>query len=199
MSKNDDNELPPVKQEDLPDGVVLRDHVIDGIREYDQRLPFWWLCILFGVIGFSIAYWLVIDDRTFIGGKDMQLEKKLAAIEATRLANSIDVSNDDLFWDMSANASIVSAGKKSFENQCSACHGKNLMGGIGFNLVDAEWIHGSKPSQIYVSIDKGFPNKGMQAWGPALGQKRIAEVVAYILSKNDKETMLAAAEAEVVQ
>ena len=108
------------------------------------------------------------------------------------------LSNDDLFWEMSANSSIVSTGKKSLENQCATCHGKNLMGGIGFNLVDSEWIHGSKPSQIYVSIDKGFPNKGMQAWGPTLGQKRVTEIVAYILSKNDKEQMLAA-ETEAVE
>ena len=195
MNTNDDNEPLPVKTEDLPEGVILRDHVVDGIQEYDQRLPFWWLCILFGVIGFSIAYWLVIDDRSFTGDRDAQLERKLAVIETTRLANSIDVSNDELFWEMSANASIISAGKKSFENQCAACHGKNLMGGIGFNLVDAEWVHGSKPSQIYASIDKGFPDKGMQSWGPTLGQKRITEIVAYILSKNDKELMLKAAEA----
>lgn len=190
----DDNKPLPVKQEDLPEGVILRDHVVDGIQEYDQRLPFWWLCILFGVIGFSIVYWLVIDDRTFIGNEDKRLEKRLAAIEATRLANSIDVSNDDLFWEMSANDSIVAEGKKNFENQCAACHGKDLKGGIGFNLVDDEWVYGSRPSQIYVSIDKGFQEKGMQAWGPTLGQKRITQIVAYILSKNDKEKMLKTAE-----
>ena len=190
MSNHDDNEPLPVKQEDLPEGVILRDHVVDGIQEYDQQLPFWWLCILFGVIGFSIVYWLVIDDRTFTGAEDTRLERRLAAIEATRLANSIDVSDNDLFWEMSANASIVSAGKKSFDNQCSACHGKDLMGGIGFNLVDGEWVHGSQPSQIYANIDGGIDGTGMQSFRTALGQKRITEVVAYILSKNDKETML---------
>lgn len=191
MNTIDDDSKPlPVKQEDLPEGVILRDHVVDGIQEYDQRLPFWWLCILFGVIGFSIIYWLVIDDRTFIGSDDAQIDRRLAAIEATRLANSIDVSNDELFWEMSANASIVAAGKKSYDAQCVACHGKDMKGGIGFNLVDEEWVHGNRPSQIYVSIDKGFQDKGMQAWGPVLGQKRITEVVAYILNRNDKEQML---------
>ena len=73
MNTSDDNQSQPVKQEDLPEGVILRDHVVDGIQEYDQRLPFWWLCILFGVIGFSIVYWLVIDDRTFTGNEDTQL------------------------------------------------------------------------------------------------------------------------------
>ena len=194
MSNRESNKPLPVKQEDLPEGVILRDHVVDGIQEYDQRLPFWWLCILFGVIGFSIVYWLVIDDRTFSGAEDNQLDARLAAIEATRLANSIDVSNDDLFWDMSTNASIVSAGKKSFEAQCATCHGKDLMGGIGFNLVDEEWVHGSRASRIYANIDGGITGTGMQSFRTALGQKRITEVVAYILSKNDRELMLKAAE-----
>lgn len=184
MNKGEDNNELPVKQEDLPEGVILRDHVVDGIQEYDQRLPFWWLCILFGMIIFSIVYWLVVDDRSFIGGQKQALDSKLAKVDAIRLANSIDVTNDDLFWQMSSNPSFVSAGKATFEANCVACHGKELQGGIGFNLVDDEWVHGSKPSEIYVTISHGVPDKGMQAWETLLGQKRIAEVVSYVLSKN---------------
>ena len=195
MSKGDETNELPAKQEDLPEGVILRDHVVDGIQEYDQRLPFWWLCILFGVMGFSIVYWLVIDDRTFTGSEHDRLETKLAAIEAKRLANSIDVSNDNLFWEISANTTIVAAGKKHFETHCVACHGKNLQGGIGFNLVDDEWIHGNIASEIYANIDGGIEGTGMQSFRTALGQKRITQIVAYILSKNDKETMLATSKA----
>lgn len=173
-----------VTEEDLPEGVILRDHVVDGIREYDQRLPMWWLIILFGVIGFSIIYWVVIDDRRFEGGINPALEAKLEEIATKKLASSIDVTNDALFWDMADNPTFVSAGQATFEANCVACHGAELQGGIGFNLVDDEWIHGSKPSEIYVSVSEGFLDKGMQAWEPLLGQKRIAEVVAYVLSKN---------------
>jgi cytochrome c oxidase cbb3-type subunit 3 len=184
MNTGEDKDALPVKQEDLPEGVILRDHVVDGIQEYDQRLPFWWLCILLGMIAFSIVFWLVLDDRSYVGGQHNQLDAKLAAIETIKLANSIDVSNDDLFWEMSSNSTFVSAGQKTYEANCVACHGKELEGGIGFSLVDAEWIHGANPAQIYVTIDQGIPAKGMQAWGSILGQKRITEVVAYVLSKN---------------
>jgi len=173
-----------VTEEDLPEGVRLRDHVVDGIREYDQKLPMWWLCILFGVIGFSIIYWIVLDDRRFEGSTHPALEAKLQEVETARLANSIDVTNDELFYEMARNPAFVSAGQATFEANCVACHGKNLQGGIGFNLVDDEWVHGSKPSEIYVTISGGVVEKGMQAWGSLLGQKRIAEVVAYVLSKN---------------
>ncbi|MEM7791509.1 MAG: c-type cytochrome [Verrucomicrobiota bacterium] len=202
MNKSDtENNTSLVKQEDLPPGVLLRDHVVDGIQEYDQRLPNWWLVILFGMLGFSTIYWIVTDQHGYRGKEDAKLESKLAAIQTVRLANSIDVSNDDLFWDMSANASFVSSGKATFEANCVACHGQNLEGGIGFNLVDAEWIHGARPSEIYVSVSEGFPEKGMLPWEPLLGQKRIAEVVAYVLSRNDRDVMQAAAAsaAEVLQ
>lgn len=184
MNSGEEKDSTLVQQEDLPEGVILRDHVVDGIQEYDQRLPFWWLSILFGVIAFSIIYWLVIDDRSFTGGVDPALEAKLQQVATKRLASSIDVTNDALFWEMADNPGFVSAGQATYEANCVACHGKALQGGIGFNLVDAEWVHGSNPSEIYVTIDRGIPAKGMQAWGTLLGQKRIAEVVAYLLSKN---------------
>lgn len=173
-----------VTEEDLPEGVILRDHVVDGIREYDQRLPMWWLIILYGVIIYSIIYWVVIDDRSFTGGVDERLEAKLEAVATKRLASSIDVTDDSLFYEMASNQSFISAGRASYEANCAACHGNNLEGGIGFNLVDDEWVHGSNPSEIYVSVADGFPEKGMQPWETLLGQKRVAEIVAYVLSEN---------------
>lgn len=173
-----------ITEEDLPEGVILRDHVVDGIREYDQRLPMWWLIILFGVIGYSIIYWVVIDDRRFEGGVDPALEAKLDEIATRKLASSIDVTNDNLFWEMADNPTFVTAGQETYMANCVSCHGTELQGGIGFNLVDDEWIHGTKPSEIYISVSAGFLDKGMQAWEPLLGQKRIAEVVAFLLSKN---------------
>lgn len=173
-----------VKQEDLPKGVILRDHVVDGIQEYDQRLPMWWLIILFGAILFSIIYWVVIDDRRFVGGVDLTLEARLQEIATKKLASSIDVTNDALFWEMAANPTFVSTGKELFVANCVQCHGAELQGGIGFNLVDDEWVHGSKPSEIYATIYNGVLDKGMPAQGSLLGQKRIAEVVAYVLSNN---------------
>ncbi|HAV13406.1 MAG TPA: cytochrome C oxidase subunit III [Opitutae bacterium] len=184
MSTGEENNETLVKEEDLPEGIILREHVVDGIQEYDQRLPFWWLCILFGMITFSIIYWLVMDDRSYEGGNKASLEAKLEEVATARLANSIDVTNDKLFWEMASNPAFVSAGEAVYNTNCIACHGAELQGGIGFNLVDAEWVHGSKPSEVYVTISKGVLEKGMQAWEPLLGQKRVAEVVAFVLSKN---------------
>lgn len=172
-------------KEELPEGVVLKEHSYDGIREYDQQLPRWWMITLLGAILFSIIYWTVYDpDAEYTGDDKEQLETRLADIEAAKLANSIDVTNDALFWEMSDSEQFLLAGQDTYSANCATCHGTELQGGIGFNLVDAEWVHGANPSDIYTTIYDGVPDKGMQAWGSLLGQKRIAEVVAYVLSQN---------------
>jgi cytochrome c oxidase cbb3-type subunit 3 len=64
-----------------------------------------------------------------------------------------------------------------------------LEGGIGFDLADAEWVHGSEPVDVYRTIDEGIEGSGMQAWGPTLGPKKVAEVTAYVLSHHTEETI----------
>ncbi len=32
-------------------------HDYDGIREYDNRLPLWWLITLWGAVAFGMIYW----------------------------------------------------------------------------------------------------------------------------------------------
>ena len=193
MNEDDHKEESEIDKEKLPPGVILKEHAYDGIREYDQRLPSWWLITLHGAILFSIIYWIVLDQESWEGETHDKLEARLAAIDTIKLANSIDVTNDELFWEMVDNPTFVSAGKATYDAFCVACHGVNLEGGIGFNLVDSEWIHGSKPSELYLSVANGFQDKGMLAWEPQIGQKRVAEVVAYVLSRNDRGAMEAAA------
>lgn len=178
-----------VKQEDLPEGVILKEHTYDGIQEYDQRLPRWWLITLYGAIIFSVFYWMVNYFYFASQSSEQRIDEQMAKIDAARLANSIDVSDNAMFWKMAHNAEFVSKGEKIFQSTCTACHGANLQGGIGFNLVDNTWVHGANPSDIYNTIAHGVPDKGMQAWESQLGQQRIAQVVAYILSKNDEDAM----------
>jgi len=192
------SENPPPKDdfdgEELPSGVILKEHSYDGIREYDQRLPRWWLITLYGAIIFSGLYWFANYYYAESMSPEERVQARLDEINTIRLANSIDVTDNTLFWEMSENPGFVNAGAQTYAANCTPCHGANLEGGIGFNLTDGEWVHGAQPASIYQTIYDGVPEKGMQAWGGLLGQKRIAETVAFILSKNDRAAMQAAAQ-----
>ena len=76
-------------------------------------------------------------------------------------------------------------GKAIYDNVCFACHGKNLEGATGHNLKDATWVHGGTTKEIANSITKGFPEKGMVAFGAVYKESQINDVVNYILSRQE--------------
>jgi mono/diheme cytochrome c family protein len=88
---------------------------------------------------------------------------------------------------MLGNTEVIESGRKHFTSNCSPCHGTELQGppapGLpGVSLVDNEWIHGFTPIEIRQSITAGVLEKGMPSWGPILGDTRIQELTAFILS-----------------
>ncbi len=170
----------------------LRPHTYDGIQEYDKRLPNWWLYTLYGAIAFWIFYWFANQIAHIVPADGAQVDTAMAKINAVKMASSIDVNNDDLFWQMSQNPEFINAGKQTFDSLCVQCHLPSMKGkgenpaAVGPNLVDTAWIHGGTPKEVYATISKGVLAKGMPSWEPVLGQKKVAEVAAYILSKHKK-------------
>jgi cytochrome c oxidase cbb3-type subunit 3 len=175
---------PPPEDSD----IKLRPHTYDGIQEFDQRLPNWWLYTLYGAIVFFIVFWFAHMIARIIPSDGAQVDAAMGQIAAAKLASSIDVTNDALFWEMSKNPVFTNAGKQTFDSLCVACHLASLKGksenpgAVGPNLVDTAWIHGGTPKEIYNTVSKGVLAKGMPTWEPVLGQKKTAEVVAYVLS-----------------
>ena len=78
-------------------------------------------------------------------------------------------------------AYAVGEGKRLFAAyNCSGCH-QHGGGGIGPALMDAEWIYGSRPEQIYSDIVQGRPN-GMPSFGGKIPDYQVWELVAYVRS-----------------
>lgn len=172
-----------------PEGE-LRPHAYDGIREYDKRLPNWWLWTFYLTIIFSVVYWFYYHT-TRVGPDDAtRVERELSRIEAVKLA-AVGNLSDNVLWQMSRNPAFVEAGKATYAANCASCHLASLRGrdenpvAVGVNLADSKWIHGGKPIDIFGTVDKGVAAKGMPTWGPLLGTKKVTEVVAYVLNHHD--------------
>ena len=163
----------------------LLDHEYDGIREYDNPLPRWWLWIFWVSIAWSVVYFANVIPGVGSGaGRVRQYESEMAAARAKygdpRAA--LATVDDATIVAATADPARVEAGRVTFMTNCVACHRDDAGGNIGPNLTDEYWIHGGKPEQVLATIRAGVLPKGMPAWGQQLGEQRVREVAAYVMT-----------------
>lgn len=174
-------------------GPVLREHTYDGIQEYDQKLPNWWLFTWYITIVWFVIAWVAYYQLHIGESGQEQLDKALANIKAVQL-KELEKLTDDKLWAMSQDEKVVAAGAATFATTCIACHAPDLSAKIagtklpGLPLNDTEWKHGGSPLEILNTVRKGAPDltKGMPPWEPQLGLNRVVEVVSFVLSKHKK-------------
>jgi len=162
-------------------------HVYDGIEEEDNRLPNWWVAILLGTIVFSFGYWFVYETTKTLPSPLVEYETERSAVAAAqaKLSAETPLSNQSL-WAMSKDPDTIAQGKRVFTGTCASCHAAEGQGSIGPNLTDNRWIYGHEPMDIVAAVTNGFPDKGMESWGPRLGPERVKQVTAYVLSIRHK-------------
>lgn len=175
---------PPVDEE------TLRPHTYDGIQEYDNRMPNWWLWTLYVTIIFSAIYWFSFYDAKILPTDEERMDRFVNELAEKRLAAAGEI-NAETLWEMSTNPGFVSAGEKVYRDHCLACHGAQLEGGIGSSLVDQNWRWGNTPMSIYQIVADGSPDRmsGMQAWLNDLGAQQVNQVVAYVLSYHTPDSL----------
>lgn len=162
-----------------PDQVF--DHDFDGIQEYDNRLPNWWLWILWVSIIFSFGYWLIF--HTFGVAKLPRARYDVEMQRAAELQLARGGAVDDAALELMATLpDRVAEGQQIFSTYCVACHSARGEGLVGPNLTDEYWIHGGRPLDIHKVVTDGVLTKGMAAWGRQLGPTRVESVVAYVLT-----------------
>ncbi|MFT4840775.1 MAG: cytochrome c oxidase cbb3-type subunit 3 [Planctomycetota bacterium] len=176
----------------------LRPHTFDGIQEFDNRLPNWWLWTFYLACIFSVFYW--IHFQTLGTGNqpmDDYLDEQAAAAAAMEARLKENPITTEVLLELAANPVFVTQGKELFEQpqKCAQCHrvdgGAGLLDGIaatGANLTDGYWIYGNEPMDIYTTILKGRgpdaelgSNGGMLAH-EAEGLGFVQKVTAFVLS-----------------
>jgi cytochrome c oxidase cbb3-type subunit III len=189
--------------------VVLREHEYDGIQEYDQTLPNWWLVIFFGALLFFFGYWIAYYQFGWSKTDAQKIDAAMAVI-ADAKAKALEemlakLTDEALINEWATDPAIFANGEMTFMANCIACHGQDLAAKIdigngqsvnlpGLSLTDGEWKYGAKPMDIFKIINQGTPvdspghnGAKMEAWGQKMPPLQIAEMTAYIISKNPGE------------
>ena len=190
--------------------VETTGHSWDGIEEYNNPLPRWWLwtfyiTIIWGVI-YTIAYpaWPLISQATpgVMGFSTRgQVAEDIARVEAANAALKQQLATADLAA-IAENAELHAfannAGAAIFRANCSQCHGSGAAGvqaGGYPNLLDDDWLWGGTVEEIAYTVTHGNRNEQsldsrwsqMPAFGDILTDEEIGSVVQYVLQMSGQE------------
>lgn len=211
-----------------PGEIETTGHSWDGIEEYNNPLPRWWLWTFYLTIIWSIGYMVVYpawplvtkatdglwgrepagDTRMAVAAEIKRFDDANAEIKAKLVAADLNA--------ITGNAELEgyakSAGAAVFRTWCAQCHGS---GGAGVqaggypNLLDDDWIWGGDIESIHTTIAHGIRNpedpdarySQMPSFGVdgLLEPAQIDDVTEYVLKISGQEADAAkAAAGEVV-
>jgi cytochrome c oxidase cbb3-type subunit III len=176
---------------DRPKHDELLDHDADGIKEFDNDLPRWWLYGFYFTIAFA-AFYLVnyhVLPRPLVGRAGMVAEYEAEVLAASRAAAARPpAAKSAVVVAALTDAASLEQGRAIFEgpdNTCFSCHRKDLGGLVGPNLTDDLWLHGCSLQDVVNGITTGYPLKGMLPFGVGkpLTDEQVLQVASYVLSK----------------
>ena len=173
-------------------------HVYDGIEEYDNPLPAWWLYMFVISMVFAIGYLVIFPGlgnfKGVIGWTQVgQWEKEKEKLDAkfdVLLKKYAAMPVEELAKDEKARRS----GQRLFASYCATCHGSDAGGNTGFpNLRDQDWLYGGSPDRIAETITKG--RKGaMPAWKGIMTDQQINDVATWLAATDPAQKTAAGAQ-----
>lgn len=162
----------------------LMGHTYDGIHEYDNPMPGWWLAIFWGSIVFAAGYWVWFHVTGWGLTPEAHYRSELGRYaeqrELREAADARDVSEDALARN-AHDPKVVEHGRQIFAAKCVACHTEDGRGLIGPNLTDRYQLHGTTCMDLFKTVRGGVAGTAMLAWGeqmPALDVIAVATFVA---------------------
>ncbi|MFB2530943.1 cytochrome-c oxidase, cbb3-type subunit III [Paracoccus sp. p4-l81] len=185
-------------------------HSWDGIEEYDNPLPRWWLWTFYATVVWAIAYviaypaWPLISGATpgllghstrgDVAAEIQRFDAANADIQARLVAADLtQVSNDTELANYARNA-----GAAVFRTNCAQCHGSGAAGNVGYpNLLDNDWLWGGDIDTIHTTIVHGIRSEDdpetrisdMPRFGVdgLLDETQIKQVVEHVLKISGQE------------
>lgn len=176
---------PTEPRQQAEQGPILGHH-FDGIREYDNPMPGWWIWIFWVTIIIAPIYVLGVHVFGYINSYEDDLQEDMGELQEIRMAyetatpsSSFDVETLAAYAEDPA---AIEAGGQTYQTYCLPCHGAAGEGGIGPNLTDDYWIHGNQLTDMFQVVTQGVVDKGMTPWDGILTPEQRAQVVAFVHS-----------------
>ena len=197
-------------KKDETTGVGTTGHQWDGIEEWNNPMPRWWVWTFYATILWAIGYvilypaWPLVNGATAgllgystraevaaqiaeVDAQNAELQARLASVDLTKIADDEALRNY-----------AVQGGAAIFRNNCSQCHGSGAAGAVGFpNLLDDGWLWGGTIEDIAFTIRHGVRNEQsadtryseMPAFGrdEILSTEEIGQVVQYVRQISEQE------------
>jgi cytochrome c oxidase cbb3-type subunit 3 len=159
----------------------LLDHAYDGIQEYDNPLPRWWVWIFYATIVFSVLYAVDVGGWMKGPGRVPAYEHEMADA-ARRWPVETGTGDTAALATAARDPATIASGRAAFATNCAVCHRADGGGLIGPNLADDYWIHGGSLAEIQRTIADGVLAKGMPNWGKLLRPEQVRALTAYVAS-----------------
>ncbi|MFY0633945.1 MAG: cytochrome-c oxidase, cbb3-type subunit III [Vannielia sp.] len=147
-------------------------HSWDGIQEYDNPMPRWWLWTFYATIvwgiGYTVAYpaWPLVKGATegLLGySTRAEVAEEIAGFDAANAdirARLVATDLDQIAADPELARFAENAGGAVFRTWCAQCHGSGAAGAKGYpNLLDDDWLWGGDMEAIHFSITHGIRNE----------------------------------------
>lgn len=190
-------------------------HSWDGIEEYDNPLPRWWLWTFYVTVVFAIGYAIAYPaiplaeratkgilgttTRDLVAAEIKHFDDANADMRERLTQGTIDevaARPDELRFAQNAGAAV-------FRTWCAQCHGSGAAGASGFpNLRDDDWLWGGSLDDIYTTVRHGIRAANdpdtryseMPKFGTdgLLSNEQIEQVADYVLSLSDQPGLNAA-------
>ncbi|WP_406869950.1 cytochrome-c oxidase, cbb3-type subunit III [Thioclava sp. 'Guangxiensis'] len=196
----------------LPDDPSTTGHSWDGIEEFNNPLPRWWLWTFYACILFALGYTVAMPAWPLLNGATPGLLHKSTRADLAADLERFDAMNAPVearlvAADLGAIASdpelanyTQNAGAAVFQTWCAQCHGAGAGGqqGLGYpNLLDSDWLWGGRIGDIYTTVTHGIRNADdpearfsqMPAFGTdgILEEAQIDQVVQFVRQISGQE------------
>ncbi len=144
-------------------------HSWDGVEEFNNPLPRWWLITFYLTIIWGIGYIIAYPAIPLINGATPGLLGYSSRAEVQKDIDEVNARNAPLVervnqlelaaiaGDEEVGSFAVNGGRAVFATFCSQCHGSGAAGALGYpNLLDNDWLWGGTVEDIYETISVGI-------------------------------------------